>query len=269
MQAIPGVTTKLEGAGYTIAGGKIVKRDGGGFGQPPAQSYAPHQAVVAAPKSAAAPKAAVKPAAALKEVKATVGAGSLPAASSSPSQPPPLSKGPSTKQNEKKILTAAKNGDTQEVLNLLKKGTDPNARTESDQSPLHFAVSSNNNELAKILIAHHADVNAGMNKNTPLHTALFNDRFEIAKLLIAHHADVNAREDYKRTPLAAPRCIEKQRRNSQAPDRVSRGLECARRLQEDAAAHHRIEQQHRNRQAPHRASCGRECARLSRSHTTD
>ena len=69
MQAIPSVTTKLEGAGYTIAGGKIVKRDGGGFGQPPAQSYAPHQAVVAAPKSAAAPKAAVKPAAALKEVK--------------------------------------------------------------------------------------------------------------------------------------------------------------------------------------------------------
>ena len=108
LQAIPGVTTKLEGAGYTIAGGKIVKRDGGGFGQPPAQSYAPHQAVVAAPKSAAAPKAAVKPAAALKEVKATVGAGSLPAASSSPSQPPPLSKGPSTIQNEKKILTAAK-----------------------------------------------------------------------------------------------------------------------------------------------------------------
>jgi hypothetical protein len=108
LQAIPGVTTKLEGAGYTIAGGKIVKRDGGGFGQPPAQSYAPHQAVVAAPKSAAAPKAAVKQAAALKEVKATVGAGSLPAASSSPSQPPPLSKGPSTIQNEKKILTAAK-----------------------------------------------------------------------------------------------------------------------------------------------------------------
>ena len=40
-----------------------------------------------------------------------------------------------------------------------------------------------------------------MNKNTPMHTALFNDRFEIAKLLIAHHADVNAREDYKRRPL--------------------------------------------------------------------
>ena len=66
-------------------------------------------------------------------------------------------------------------------------------------TPLHYAVGEGRNEIAKLLIAKGADVNAkGIYGTTPLHYA---NTKEIAGLLIAEGADVNAKDERGKTPL--------------------------------------------------------------------
>ena len=73
--------------------------------------------------------------------------------------------------------------------------------------PLNHASRNGHTEIAELLIAKGADVNAvddkGKNKFTPLICASINGQLEVAKLLIAKGADVNARDegDKKWTPL--------------------------------------------------------------------
>ena len=57
-------------------------------------------------------------------------------------------------------------------------------------------------EIAEVLIAAGADVNAKNNRDmTPLHQAARSGRNEIAGLLIAKGADVNAKDENSLTPL--------------------------------------------------------------------
>ena len=66
-------------------------------------------------------------------------------------------------------------------------------------TPLHYAVGEGRNEIAKLLIAKGADVNANTNDGvTPLHFATTK---EIAELLIAEGANVNAKDERGKTPL--------------------------------------------------------------------
>ena len=66
-------------------------------------------------------------------------------------------------------------------------------------TPLHIAANNGHKEVAELLIAEGADVNAkGVIGITPLHYALTK---EIAELLIDKGADVNAKDKYERTPL--------------------------------------------------------------------
>ena len=66
-------------------------------------------------------------------------------------------------------------------------------------TPLHYAVGEGRNEIAKLLIAKGADVNAkGKFGSTPLHFATSK---EIAELLIAEGANVNAKDERGKTPL--------------------------------------------------------------------
>jgi len=66
-------------------------------------------------------------------------------------------------------------------------------------TPLHYAVGEGRNEIAKLLIAKGADVNAkGIYGTTPLHNAATK---EIVELLIAAGADVNAKDERGKTPL--------------------------------------------------------------------
>jgi ankyrin repeat protein len=67
---------------------------------------------------------------------------------------------------------------------------------------LLFAALSGRREIAELLIAKGADVNAkGDDGSTPLHSAAWYDRKEVAELLIANGADVNAKDDGGDTPL--------------------------------------------------------------------
>jgi ankyrin repeat protein len=79
---------------------------------------------------------------------------------------------------------------------LIAHGADVNARSWSGSTPLAYVA---NKDVAEVLIAHGADVNA-RNKYgwTPLHSAWNKD---VAELLIAHGADVNARDKDGLTPL--------------------------------------------------------------------
>jgi ankyrin repeat protein len=68
---------------------------------------------------------------------------------------------------------------------------------------LHFAAEEGRTDVAKLLLARKADVNAGNNINaTPLHLAALNGHNDVAKLLLACGADVNSQESkFGQTPL--------------------------------------------------------------------
>jgi hypothetical protein len=238
LQAIPGVTTKLDHAGYTIAGDRIVKRGGGGFDQPPAgggfggggfgqpqqfgsqdfggggfsqppagggfcgsgqpqpqpqpqyqpQPQAPSrqlQPQYTAPQQALA-QPGQQPALNLPTFKSSsslfsmtfkfclnCGQGTANGARTTCKQcnaahwvkadSPAQAAAPATLQRSR--IKAVENGDTTMVVALLKVGTlvncrDPDCRKLYGRAPLHIAASRNYDGVAKVLMAHGADVNA-------------------------------------------------------------------------------------------------------------
>jgi ankyrin repeat protein len=70
-------------------------------------------------------------------------------------------------------------------------------------TPLHWsAVTGRRKDVAELLLACKADVNARMNKgDTPLHIAAANDNKVVAESLLAARADVDAKDDEGDTPL--------------------------------------------------------------------
>jgi ankyrin repeat protein len=86
---------------------------------------------------------------------------------------------------------------------LLAKGAKVDAKNHIRQTPLFWAVISDNVEGTKILLEHGANVNARQDGGgTPLHSAALNGYCEVARVLIQNHADVKAKNDEGRTPLA-------------------------------------------------------------------
>ena len=87
---------------------------------------------------------------------------------------------------------------------LIERGADVNAVSKNTQrvTPLHSAVSRRQTALARVLLAHGANVNARQQSGvTPLHQAAHNAQAEMVSLLLSHGADIQARMDDGQTPL--------------------------------------------------------------------
>ena len=83
-----------------------------------------------------------------------------------------------------------------------------NAYSHDSWTPLHLASFFGHKEVANLLLARGADVNARSRstrfakENTPLHAAAANQQVGVAEVLLAHGADVNAKDGSGFTPLA-------------------------------------------------------------------
>ncbi len=103
------------------------------------------------------------------------------------------------------IHDAAENGDLEKVKALLKENpalVSDKDYGKSGSTPLHLAADKGFKDVAKLLLANKANVNAtDQNDRTPLHHAAFEGQKNMAVLLLANKAEVNARDKYGLTPL--------------------------------------------------------------------
>ena len=104
---------------------------------------------------------------------------------------------------ERTPLSWATSGAHKEVAELLiAEGADVNAKDEHGGTPLHQAASWKKKEMVELLIAEGADVNAKKDRGmTPLLYAIIGGDYGIVELLIAKGANVNAKRDGGGTPL--------------------------------------------------------------------
>ena len=80
----------------------------------------------------------------------------------------------------------------QTVRILIEAGADPNARSPGDETPLHWAASSDDVEVAKALIDAGADIEAPDGTiGTPLGNAIGYSCWQVAQLLLARGARVD------------------------------------------------------------------------------
>jgi TonB family protein len=101
------------------------------------------------------------------------------------------------------IHDAAMTGDLAKVKALLK--DNPKLASNKDDAgdtPLHLTAQGGYRDVAKLLLAKRAEVNAG-NKDgwTPLHLAAMEGNKDMAELLLANKADINAKSNVGTTPF--------------------------------------------------------------------
>ena len=101
------------------------------------------------------------------------------------------------------IIDAARDGNIEAVKQHIAAGTDVSARHNMGRhTPLYFAVFKGHMEIAELLIANGADVNAkNIGDFAALHMAASWGHKEIVELLITNGADVNAKDENGETPL--------------------------------------------------------------------
>jgi serine/threonine protein kinase len=95
--------------------------------------------------------------------------------------------------------------DVNKVKSYLDRGVSANAKDANGSSLLHYAVTNNRVDIAKLLMARGADVNAiyGKDEHTVLHLAVLHQDGEMTKALLEGKADPNSRDVYEYTPLHA------------------------------------------------------------------
>lgn len=95
-------------------------------------------------------------------------------------------------------------GHPETVKTLLDASADVNVASNESMkvSPLASASAAGQLEIARVLIAHGANVNArAVGDFTPLHESAASGRLEFARLLLENGADVNAQTTEGKTPL--------------------------------------------------------------------
>ncbi len=101
------------------------------------------------------------------------------------------------------IHDAARNGDVAKVRALLKDHPDlVSSKGSTGETPLHVAAAKGFDDVAQLLLAQKANVNAqDDNGRTPLHLAAQGGHKDVLELLLASKAEVNAKDNKGWTPL--------------------------------------------------------------------
>jgi ankyrin repeat protein len=101
------------------------------------------------------------------------------------------------------IHDAAQDGDFGKVTALLKDNPDlVSSKDDYGSTPLHLAAYEGHKDVAELLLAKGAEVNAtDIDGSTPLHLAAYEGHKDMAELLLANKANVNARDNKGQTPL--------------------------------------------------------------------
>ncbi|MFZ2148625.1 MAG: ankyrin repeat domain-containing protein [Sedimentisphaerales bacterium] len=97
------------------------------------------------------------------------------------------------------LCEVAMEGDPDAVRAMIARGANVNARDHLFGCALHYASGQGHIEIAELLIAKGARVDAG--PDTPLHYAVENGHKDMIELLIANGAEVNAKNESGETPL--------------------------------------------------------------------
>jgi len=101
---------------------------------------------------------------------------------------------------------AASEGHTDVAELLLAQKADVNAKDIGNGTPLHWAAGTGNKDVAELLLANKAKVNTKVTSChcdgwTPLHCAVSGGFIDVVELLLVHHAQVNAKSNQGLTPL--------------------------------------------------------------------
>jgi len=101
------------------------------------------------------------------------------------------------------IHDAAEKGDLEKVKALLKDNPDFGfSKDTNNWTALHYAAMKGHKDVAELLLANKADVNATDKHGfTPLHGAAFSGQKDMVELLLANKAEVNAKDNKGETPL--------------------------------------------------------------------
>jgi len=108
-------------------------------------------------------------------------------------------------QGKTHLHHAAKDGDTDLIEYLLKRGLELDQKDNSGFTPLHDAVQAQDTSALRFLIDRHADVHAkNADLSTPLHLAVFNNDIQSAEMLYFNgaHSDVLIENKDKVSPLS-------------------------------------------------------------------
>lgn len=106
---------------------------------------------------------------------------------------------------EHTIHDLARIGDLARLKTMLKSNPDAVFSRDPDKdgyTPLHWAAQNCPKEVAELLLANKAEVNAKDDRGcTPLHVAAVSGRKDVVKLLLDNTAEVNAKDCDGKTPL--------------------------------------------------------------------
>ncbi|XP_077524830.1 uncharacterized protein LOC144136416 isoform X2 [Amblyomma americanum] len=97
---------------------------------------------------------------------------------------------------------AAQNGHVATAEVLLRAGISRDARTKVDRTPLHVAAQEGHLDVVELLLKHSADIEAkDMLRMTPLHWAVERGHLHVIRCLLRWGADVTACSKFEKTPL--------------------------------------------------------------------
>ncbi len=100
------------------------------------------------------------------------------------------------------LVESVLKGNHANVLHLIKRGADPNAKAEGGMTALMYAAEQGDTMLVKLLVLNGADLELTFIEGTsPLQIAVLNHHFEVTHFLLEKGADPDHQDDLKGTAL--------------------------------------------------------------------